>query len=63
MNTSNHETEIPLPKGDNRKGIGLMKNELGTKIMTKFVGLRKKVFSYLIDGGSGDKKLKEQRSK
>lgn len=40
-----------------------MKNELGTKIMTKFVGLRQKAFSYSIDGGSGNKKLKKQRSK
>ena len=35
-----------------------MKNELGTKIMTKFVGLRRKTFSYLIDGGSGNKNTK-----
>ena len=55
---TNHETEISLPKGENRKEIGLMKNELGTKIMTKFVGLRQKTFSYLIDGGSGNKNTK-----
>ena len=35
-----------------------MKNELGGKIMTKFVGIRVKTFSYLIDDGSQDKKVK-----
>ena len=31
------------------KVIGLMEDELGGKIMTKFVGLRAKTSSYLID--------------
>ena len=33
-----------------------MKDELGGKIMTKFVGLRAKPYSYLIDNGNEDKK-------
>ena len=33
-----------------------MKDELGRKTITKFVGLRGKIYSYLIDKGSGDKK-------
>ena len=33
-----------------------MKDELGGRIITKFVGLRVKTYSYLIDDGSGDKK-------
>ena len=35
-----------------------MKDELGRKTITKFVGLRAKTYSYLIDDGSEDKKAK-----
>ena len=35
-----------------------MKNDLRGKIMTKFVGLRAKTYSYLTDDGSEDKKEK-----
>ena len=47
FDTSNYELECnsidrPLPRGKNKNVIGLMKNELGWKIMTKFVGLRAK---------------------
>ena len=35
-----------------------MKDKLGGKIMIKFVGLRAKIYSYLIDDSSKDKKAK-----
>ena len=38
--------------------IGLIKDELGGKIMIKFVGLRPKTNSYLMDDSSSDKKAK-----
>ena len=47
-----------LAKWKNGKVIGLMKDKLGGKIMTKFVGLRAKTSSYLIDNSSEDKKAK-----
>ena len=38
-----------------------MKNELGGKIMIKFVRLRAKTYIYLIDDGSEDKKNKKHK--
>ena len=40
-----------------------MKDKLGRKIMTEFVGPRPKTYSYLTDDGSGDKKAKETEQK
>ena len=41
--------------------IGLMKDELGGKIMIEFVWARPKTFSYLIDDGNSDKKTKRTK--
>ena len=38
FDVSNYQLDGPLPKGKNRKVIGLMKNELGGKIMTELLG-------------------------
>ena len=56
FDTSNYELERPLPKGKRKKVIRIVKNELDGKIMIKFVGLKAKTNSYLIDDGSKDKK-------
>ena len=58
FDTSNYELDKPLPKGKNRKVIGLMKDNLVRKITTKFAGLRAKTYSCLIDDSSEDKKAK-----
>ena len=44
--------------GKNKKVIGMMKDELGGKIMKEFIGLRPKCYSYLADDGNVDKKAK-----
>ena len=44
--------------GKNKKVIGLMKDKLGGKIITEFVTLRPKTYSYLTDNGKEDKKAK-----
>ena len=61
FDTSNFETDRPLPKGENKKVIGLMKNELGGQIMKEFVGLRAKTYSYLKDNNDEDKKRKRHK--
>ena len=58
FDTSNYELDRPLPKGKTKQVIGLMKDELGRKIMTKFLGLRAKTCIYLTNDGSEDKKAK-----
>ena len=58
FDTSNYEINRPLPTGKNKKVIGLMKDELGGKIITEFVTLRPKTYSYSTDDGKEDKKAK-----
>ena len=58
FDTSNYEVNRPLPTRKNKKVIGLMKDELGRKIITEFVTLRPKTYSFLTDDGKEDKKAK-----
>ena len=62
FDTSNYEVIKPIPTGKNKKVIGLMKDELGGKIMTEFVALRPKTYSYLMDDGGSDKKVKRTKN-
>ena len=58
FDTSGYCLNRPLPVGLNKKVIGLMKDELGGAIMTEFVALRPKLYSYKKLDGSEDKKCK-----
>ena len=58
FDNSNFEIDRPLPKGKNKKVIGLIKDELGGQVMKEFVGLRAKTYSYLKDNNDEDKKEK-----
>ena len=49
FDTSGSVPERPLPIGKNKKVIGLMKDELGGKIMKEFISLRPKMYSYRVE--------------
>ena len=49
FDTSNYDVDRPLPKGKNKKVIGLMKDELGGGIIIEFVALSPKTYSYMTD--------------
>ena len=61
FNTSGYskDDDRPVPIGTNKKVIGLMKDELGGKIMTEFVALRAKMYAYR----KIDKEVEEKRRK
>ena len=58
FDTSGYCPNRPFPVGLNKKVMGLMKDELGGKIMTDFVVLRPKLYSYKKLDSSKDKKCK-----
>ena len=57
--TLNYELDGPLSKEKNKKVIGLMKDELGRKIMAKIVELRAKTYTYLVNEDNIAKSTKE----
>ena len=58
FDTSGYCKDRPLPVGLNENVIGLMKDELGGAIMTEFIVLRPKLYSYRKIDGAEDKKCK-----
>ena len=61
FDTSNYEVYRPLRTGKNKKVVGLMKDELGGKVITEFVALRPMTYSYLTDDCKEDKKARETK--
>ena len=58
FDTSNYIYDRPLPTEVNKKVIGLMKDELGGDIITEFVALRPKSYSYIANNFIEMKKAK-----
>ena len=58
FDTSNYTVDRPLPTGVNKKVIGLMKDELSGDIITEFVALRPKAYSYITNDFIEMKKAK-----
>jgi hypothetical protein len=56
--TSNYPTDHPCYSKANEKVIGKMKDECAGKIMTHFIGLRSKLYSYRVQGGFVNKRAK-----
>ena len=60
-NTSNYEVKRPLSIEKNKKIIGLMKDELGGEIITEFIALRPKIYSYLTINDKIDKEARNEK--
>ena len=60
FDTSNYDKndKRPLPIGKNKKVPGLLKDELGEKIIANFAGLRPKTYAHLMNDGNEHKKGK-----
>ena len=59
FDTSDYALKRAVPKGKNKKVIGVMKDELGGKIMKEFLRLISKNYNYLMNDCSEDKKGKK----
>ena len=49
FDTSGYVSDRPLPVEKNKKVIGLMKDELGGRVMKEFIGLRPKMYCYKVE--------------
>ena len=59
FDTSNYELEISFL--EEKKVIGLMKDELDANLMTEFATLKPKTYSYLIDNDDENKNAKDKK--
>ena len=60
FDTSDYSPNHPsgIPSGLNKKVLGMFKDEVGGKVIDKFVGLRPKLYSYRMFEGEESKKCK-----
>ena len=58
FDTSNCLKNHPIQSDENKKVLGMMKDEAGGKIITEFVGLRSKLYAYKVDEERTDKRCK-----
>ena len=58
LDTSDYPITHPLYSSKNRKVLGKFKDELSSNIMTEFVGLKPKLYSFLVEEGAETKRAK-----